>query len=103
MPPEPWSWTKVAVEPRVPEAWAGEMSEEPWKVGCTETVLCSVSVGSFFVSELRRSNLCLAASSPKALWAELEVGHQAKLVGGRWAIVGKDVWSIGLTCFRPHR
>lgn len=105
MPPEPWFWTKVAVKPRVTEAWVEKKSREPWKVSSAELVVCSISAGELLClrAPMFYGNLCLAASSPKALWAELEAGHQAKPVEGSWAIVGQDVWSIVLTCFRLHR
>ena len=79
------------MEAVVAEVCVNKKSEEPWKVGPIDTVACTVSVGKLlFPGTLMFSaNLSLAASSSKALWAELEVGQQAKLVGGKLGHCGK--------------
>lgn len=79
------------MEAIVAEVCISKKSVEPWKVSPTDTVACTISVGKLrFPGALMFSaNLSLAASSPKALWAELEVGQQAKLVGGKLGHCGK--------------
>lgn len=68
MPPEPWFWTKVAIEAVVTEAWVDKKSEEDRKVSFTDMVVCSISGGELLCPRALMfcGNLSLAASSPKA-------------------------------------